>query len=137
MQTLAKRAVQSLTHHRAPPLSLDQLVHQVKDGDTALGPDILLRALEAQPDLFRVLGPWRGPWPSTLRRAVSQACATWVVGLGRGRESGGVDARLKASPTHLRRTVDERSVTDLARWLEMVREGELISWAELSPAPGA
>jgi len=60
MQTLAKRAAQSLTHHRAPPLSLDQLVHQVKDGGTALGPDIFLRALEAQPDLFRVLGPWRG-----------------------------------------------------------------------------
>lgn len=102
-----------------------------------MGPDILLRVLEARPDLFRVLDPWRGPWRSTSRRAASRACATWVVGLGRSRESGGAAARLKASPAHLRRTVDERSVKDLARWLEIEREGELISRAERSPAPGA
>jgi hypothetical protein len=57
MQTLAERAAQSLSHHRAPALPLDQLVHQVKDGGAALGPDILLRALEARPDLFWVLDP--------------------------------------------------------------------------------
>ena len=57
MQTLAERAAQSLSHHRAPALPLDQLVHQVKGGGAALGPDILLRALEARPDLFWVLDP--------------------------------------------------------------------------------
>ena len=106
-----------------------------KDGGTGLGPDILLRALEARPDLFWVLDPWRGPWRSTSRRTASRARAMWVAGLGR--ESGGTAARLKASLAHLGRTVDERSVTDLARWLGMVREGERISRAGLSPAPGA
>ena len=57
MQSLAERAAQSLAHHRAPALPLDQLVHQVTDGGAALGPDILLRALEARPDLFWVLDP--------------------------------------------------------------------------------
>jgi hypothetical protein len=77
MQTLAERAAQSLAHHPAPALSLDQLVYQMKDGGTALGPDILLRALEARPDLFRVLDQWRGPWRSTSRRTASRARAMW------------------------------------------------------------
>ena len=132
MMTIAERAAQSLAEHRPPALPLDQLVHQVKDGGAAVGPDILLRALEARPDLFRVLNPWRGPWRSVSRRAAGRARAVWVVGLARGRESGGTAARLKASLAHLGWTVDEQSVTDLARWLGMVREGE-----RLSPAPDA
>ena len=60
-----------------------------------------------------------------------------MFGLGRSRESEGAAARLKASLPHLGLTVDELSVTDLAWWLGMVCEGERISRAELSPAPGA
>ena len=135
MLTIAERAAQSLAHHRAPALPVDQLVHHVKDGGATVGPDILLRALEARPDLFRVLDPWRGPWRSASRRAAGQARTTWVVGLGRCSESEGTAARLKASLAHLGRTVDERSVTDLARWLGMVREGERFSQAGLSLTP--
>ena len=97
-----------------------------------MGPDILLRALEARPDLFRVLNPWRGPWRPESRRASGRALATWVVGFARCRESRGTAARLKASLAHLGWAVDEQSVTDLARWLGIVREGE-----RLSPAPDA
>ena len=68
MMTIAERAARSLAEHRAPALPLDQLVRQVEDGGAAVGPDILLRALEARPDLFRVLNPWRGPWRSASRR---------------------------------------------------------------------
>ena len=39
--TIAERAAQSLADHRAPALPLGQLVHQVKDGGAAVGPDIL------------------------------------------------------------------------------------------------
>ena len=137
MMTIAERAAQSLSHHRAPALPLDQLADQVKDSGAAVGPDILLRALEARPDLFRVLDPWRGPWRSASRRAAGRARATWVVGLALSRGSGGTATQLKASLVHLGRTVDEESVTDLARWLGMVHEGERLSRAGLRPEPDA
>ena len=132
MLTIAERAAQSLARHRAPALPVDQLVHQVKDSGAAVGQDILLRELKARPDLFRVLDPWRGPWRSASRRAAGEARTTWVVGLTRCGECEGTSARLKASLAHLGRTVDERSVTDLARWLGMVREEERFSGVGLS-----
>src|SRR5690606_32597969 len=91
-----------------------------------VGPAVLLRALEERPDLFRVLDPWRGPWRSGGRGPLSVraggAAARWVVPLGRATLDRDPQARLKASVVHLGRTLDERSVTDLARWLGMVRE---------------
>ena len=128
MQTLADRAAQSLAHHPSPALPLNELVHQVKLGGAVVGPDVLLRAIEGRPDLFRVLDPWRGPWRSAKPRAGTPTGVgtRWVVGLGR---VGAADAagRLKATLAHLGRTVDERSVTDLVRWLGMVQEGERLS----------
>ena len=82
-----------------------------------VGPEVLLRALEARPDQFRVLDPWRGPGER------------WVVALGCLPCDRGPAGRLRASLAHLGRTVDERSVTDLVRWLGMVREGERVSRA--------
>ena len=135
MQTLVERAAQSLAHHPAPALPLAELVHLVMEGGTVVGPDVLLRALKARPDLFRVLNPWRGPWRSASPRAGGQPRGPWVVGLGRACESGGTAARLKASLAHLGRTVDERSATDLVRWLGMIREGERLSRAGLTVRP--
>jgi hypothetical protein len=119
METLADRAAQSLTRHPAPALPIDELTEQVRGGGTAVGADVLLRALEARPDLFRVLDPWRGPWRPAARAARG---ARWVVPLGPATLDRDPSARLKASVVHLGRTLDERSVTDLARWLGMVRE---------------
>ncbi|MSR37105.1 MAG: hypothetical protein EXR95_10790 [Gemmatimonadetes bacterium] len=127
MQTLADRAAQSLAHHPAPALPLDELVHEMKLGGAVVGPDVLLRALEARPDLFRVLDPWRGPWRSASPRGGKRVGTHWVVGLGQSAREGGTAGRLKASLAQLGRTVDERSVTDLVRWLGMVREGERLS----------
>src|SRR5207253_2507021 len=55
MQTLADRAAEALARHPAPALSLDELVDQVRGDGAVVGPEVLLRALEARPDLFRVL----------------------------------------------------------------------------------
>ena len=131
METLAERAAQSLTRHPAPALPLDELSEQVRGGGPAVGAGVLLRALEARPDLFRVLDPWRGPWRPAARpdarreaerSAVEAAGTRWVVPLGRATLDRDPGARLKACVVHLGRTLDERSVTDLVRWLGMVRE---------------
>jgi hypothetical protein len=137
METLAERAAQSLIRHPAPALPIDELSEQVRGGGAAVGAGVLLRALEARPDLFRVLDPWRGPWRSVTRpdarraerSALETAGARWVVPLGRATLDRDASARLKASVVHLGRTLDERSVTDLVRWLGMVRE--------MSPERGA
>ena len=129
MQTLADRAAATLARHPAPALPLDELVDQVRDGGTVVGPDILLRALEARPDLFRVLDPWRGPWRCGSPRARCAPGPRWIVGLGPGPRVLGPASRLKASVAWLGRTVDERSALDLVRWLGMVREGERLTRA--------
>lgn len=137
MQTLADRAAETLARHPAPALSLDELVQQVRGGGTVVGPDVLLRALEARPDLFRVLDPWRGPWRRASPRSWTPAATPWVVGLGRYPRVDGPAGRLKASVAWLGRTLDDRSVLDLVRWLGMVREGERLNRAGLAPTPPA
>lgn len=129
MQTLADRAAEALARHPAPALPLDELVHQVRDGGTLVGPEVLMRALEARPDLFRVLDPWRGPWrPAARARAqAGDPWPRWVVGIGAQPRVSGAGGRLKSSVAWLGRTVDERSVVDLVRWLGMVREGDRLS----------
>jgi hypothetical protein len=135
MQTLADRAAETLARHPAPALPLDELVHQVRDGGAAVGPDVLLRALAARPDLFRVLDPWRGPWRASMRARppVEGRWPQWVVGVGPLPHAGGSAARLKASLAWLGRTLDDRSALDLVRWLGMVREGERLSRAGVQP----
>jgi hypothetical protein len=145
METLAERAAQSLTRHPAPALPIDELSEQVRGGGAMVGAGVLLRALEARPDLFRVLDPWRGPWRSATRpdarrgagerSALETAGARWVVHLGRAATDRNPGARLKASVVHLGRTLDERSVTDLVRWLGMVREMSPARAAAATPYP--
>jgi hypothetical protein len=132
MHTLADRAAETLARHPAPALPLDELVEQVRDGGTVVGPEVLLRALEARPDLFRVLDPWRGPWRCASPRSRASAgprWPRWVVGLGPYPRGAGAGGRLKSSLAWLGRTVDERSVLDLVRWLGMIREGERLTRA--------
>ena len=141
MQTLADRAAETLARHPAPALPLDELVHQVRDGGAVvIGPEVLLRALEARPDLFRVLDPWRGPWRLASMRGRLPTLGhwpQWIVGLGPQPPAGGPAARLKASLAWLGRTVDDRSVLDLVRWLGMVREGERLNRAGVRSEPPA
>lgn len=130
-------APQRASHSTALPL--DELVHQIRLGGAVVGPDVLLRALEARPDLFRVLDPWRGPWRSAIPREGTRSGigTRWVVGRGRGAAGTDTAGRLKASLAHLGRTVDDRSVTDLVRWLGMVQEGKRLGRVGLQPTPSA
>ncbi len=135
METLAQRAAQSLAYHSSPALPLQELTEEVRTGGGVVGTGVLLRALQERPDLFRLLDPWRGPWRAAPIRQSGRGMGEppaapvgerWVVPLG---PSTGYPARdplgrLKASMIHLGRTLDERSMTDLARWLAMVRESE-------------
>lgn len=139
MQTLADRAAAVLARHPAPALPLDELVDQVRGAGAVVGPEVLLRALEARPDLFRVLDPWRGPWrraPSP-HRARPVAGPRWIVGLAALPHARDAGARLKASLSWLGRTVDERSALDLVRWLGMVRESEGVTAAGAPTPPPA
>jgi len=74
METLVERATQSLSHHPSPALPLDELSEHVRHGGHVVGPGVLLRALEARTDLFRVLDPWRGPWRAAAPRP-GRTCA--------------------------------------------------------------
>lgn len=134
MHTLAEIAAAALARHPSAALPLDELVREMRASGTVVGPEVLTRALEARPDLFRVLDPWRGAWragwPSGSRAA---GRSRWVVGLRRRSGAVGPHARIEASLAWLGRRVDERSTTDLVRWLGMVREGERLSRPR--PAP--
>jgi hypothetical protein len=118
-------------------------VREVRRAGAVASPDVLLRALEARPDLFRLLDPWRGAWRHALPRRGAEDSGgigvRWVVGIRASQAREGLAARLRASLSQLALTVDERSVTDLARWMGMMREGErLLSGGLRTPgAPGA
>lgn len=136
MQTLADRAAEVLARHPAPALPLDALVDQVRGAGVFVGPEVLLRAIEARTDLFRVLDPWRGPWRCALAASRARpAGQRWVVGLARLPHAQDAGGRLKASLSWLGRTVDERSALDLVRWLGMVRESERITGAGARALP--
>ena len=128
MQTLADRAAESLAQHPSPALPLDELALEIRRAGAVASPDVLLRAIEGRPDLFRVLDPWRGAWRHVVPRRGADAPAgvgvRWVVGIRAARSGSGVAALLRASLSQLGRTVDERSVTELARWMGLMRESE-------------
>lgn len=127
MLTLTDRAAQALSRLPVPALPLDQLVQLLRQSGAVATPDVLRRALEGRPDLFRILDPWRGPW----RRSGSGVRSRWIVARTRERMSPGTEDRLLSSLTQLAATVDEGSVADLTRWLGMIRESERLAALDL------
>lgn len=142
METLVERAAQSLSHHPSPALPLDELSEHVRHGGHVVGPGVLLRALEARPDLFRVLDPWRGPWRAAAPRP-GRTCAAqppdhaldppgerWVIPLGRAtcdRDARAAQGELGPPGTHPGRALADRNgamVREMERTLARGRAGE-------------
>lgn len=133
METLADRAARCLADHPAPALTVEELGARVRAEGAAVTPEVLLRTLESNPERFRVVdpcrGPWRRVWPATRASRADRVGAEggaphsrWVVATGAPCPERDPRARLRASVAHLGRTVDERSPTDLLRWVGMLCE---------------
>lgn len=126
MDALVRSAESVLRSHAAPALRLGELLRHVRvdTGLRTLAPDRLRAALEARPDRFRVLDPWRGPW-RFVRRASAGAPGgePWVVVVGDPGDQGAAraatptpDRRLRATVRWLGLSVDADSGRAISRW---------------------
>ena len=144
MQSTTDLAVHILarTPARTLPISRLTILMGQEAGGAPLEDDLVVRALRSRPELFRLLDPWRGPW-RMLRRAGARASTLtshplggtsddpWVLLLEPPTDSE-LDPPLRMlqeSTLAAGRSVDEHSVTALARWLRMTLEE-----ADVAPA---
>jgi hypothetical protein len=93
--------------------------HQSPSG----GAEVLLREIESRPEVFRVLRPCMGPWDSRGPRLPQAVSATpWVLvraadpGWGENR----TESVLMETLREVGNSVDAKSFTALARWLQLV-----------------
>lgn len=133
MDTYLRAAECALRRSAAPALHLTDLLHEVRceTRDLSLDAARLETALQARPDLFRVLDPWRGPWRFLREPEHSEGprdLDPWVVvvsdpadGDGAGRRG---THRLSACIRWLARGVDPRSGRALARWSALALAAE-------------
>ncbi|MBW3534298.1 MAG: hypothetical protein KY453_03615 [Gemmatimonadetes bacterium] len=122
MESLAHRTALALSRHPSPAVPFGEAVRLARATGMPVTEAVLLRSLRAEPELFRVLAPWREPW------ATSPA-EPWLVPLqGDDRDSTAPASlrRLRTSLVWLGRTVDDRSKSAMARWFSLVREAERV-----------
>lgn len=164
MVSLIERAALVLSRQSVAALPLAELVRLLAESGAPASRSVLLRALVAEPERFRVLKPlgvlaraesgvggargtpgrgvvaderacWRGP--------VRDAEEVWVLSgpraASRTAEERAVLRRLRATLVGLGWAVDATSARDLSRWAGMVLEGERLRRAlspdQRAPAP--
>lgn len=137
MQSTVDLAVHILarTPARTLPIShLSDLIQQ-ETGGAGVERELVVQAVRARPNLFRMLDPWRGPWRVSGRMGPNASAFTssqlggvadepWVLLLEPPTDSA-LDPPLRMlqeSTLAAGRRVDEHSVTALARWLRMSLE---------------
>jgi len=81
--------------------------------------------LEAYPDRFRLLDPWRGPWRTLARDVGAHAVDidVWVVATsepGGAPEGARTVLKLRESVRWLGRGIDPRSPGEVSRWYALV-----------------
>jgi hypothetical protein len=122
MHPIATFAEGALREHTHPALRLRELVdlviHRV---DRSVDGRRLRAILEAYPDRFRILDPWRGPWRSVLGADGDGAltCDVWVIAVAPPAPPPGgppVAAKLRETVRWIGRGVDPRSHRDVSRW---------------------
>lgn len=131
MEHVMSAAEQILRTSGAPALRLGALLDELRTatGERTLQAPRLRSLLEARPDRFRVLDPWRGPWRSMGRPDGTQPGEPWVVAvrdLGDGAGAvGGPRAirRIRESVRWLGVALDASSARCVARWHGLVLEG--------------
>lgn len=144
MEPLADRAARAAHRHPAAALPLGELARLVQESGTRVSHHVLLRALAADPERFRIVDPWRGPWArlaadrgaSRRRRRPNPTIPDLVDGPRVVPRSGSVAwspgaagpavTRLRQSLIRLGWKVDDASPVDLARWYRLVLEGRRV-----------
>lgn len=123
MDPIASCAERTLRRSPHPALTLSELLEAVSEShDRALDPGRLRAILEAYPDRFRILEPWRGRWGGTTRALVAregpgQAWVVVVTEPDRPPDGAGPAAiTLRESVRWLARGVDARSPVEVNRW---------------------
>lgn len=131
MEHILSAAEQILRNSGAPALRLSALLDELlaTTGTRALDGPRLRSLLEARPDRFRILDPWRGPWRFVGRGADAPPGEPWVVvvrdlGDGAGTPGGhGVLRMVRESVRWLGLNLDARSPRRVMRWEGLVLEG--------------
>src|SRR5688572_12431914 len=122
MNPIAAFAESTLRQHPHPALRLRELLELVAERvDRTLDGPRLRGILEAYPDRFRILDPWRGPWRTALARdhAGSPALDVWIVAVGDSTDppqGAPVAIKLRESVRWLGRGIDPRSPRCVSRW---------------------
>jgi len=123
MDPIASYAEHTLRRSEHPALKLSELLESVSEVvDRTLDAGRLRAILEAYPDHFRLLEPWRGPWrtPNGTLMAKEAAVETWVVAVtdpeGTPDGAGPAAVQLRESVRWLARGVDARSPSEVSRW---------------------
>ncbi len=130
MEHILSAAEQVLRNSGAPALRLSALLDELvtTTGTRMLDGPRLRSLLEARPDRFRILDPWRGPWRFVNRRAETSS-DPWVVVVRDLGDGPGVAAdprvirRVRESVRWLGLTLDARSPRQVSRWEGLVLEG--------------
>ena len=152
MLQVLERASAALQRQSVAALSIGELTRHVRESGTPISQTVLLRALAAEPDRFRVLRPWRtltrrgrtavernGGIRRSGEDVTSEQYAmgwdteeAWIlpfVGPGPDRSSPTERKalrRLRSSLVGLGWALDATSSRDLSRWAGMVLEGETL-----------
>lgn len=131
MNAILAAAEAILHRHPAPALRMADLLARLQtDGpDPRLRSGRLRRLLERDPDRFRVLDVWRGPWRPLRERTdpdeMDRSC--WVAVVSENRDPPGGDvvaARMRESVRWLARRLDVRSLHEVTRWYRLALADE-------------
>lgn len=132
MEYVLSAAEQILRNAGVPALRISRLLREIQastPGTRTLDTSGLRTLLEASPDRFRVLDPWRGPWRlvATSDGEGADAHEPWVVVVrdhGDGAAAGGhrVVRRLHGSVRWLALNLDPLSARSVVRWNGLLLE---------------
>jgi hypothetical protein len=128
MQPLAERAAAVVRRLSGPAVPLPELVRLLRESGIPVSGSVLLRALAAEPERFRVLEPCRALRRAGRLDAPSWDALTWVVPAAAPEPRDPPDPqrpalrKLRTSLVRLGWQVDPHSSTDVARWFGMVLE---------------
>jgi hypothetical protein len=132
MQPLVDRAAAVVNRIGRSAVPTGEVVRLLRESGVAVSESVLLRSLNADPERFRVIEPWRA-----LRGAHALGApaggTTWIVPARSAARDAGVSPRrpalerLHATLLALGWRLDRSSATDVARWFGMVLEAERLS----------
>jgi hypothetical protein len=131
MEHVLSAAEQILRASGAPALRLNALLDELHatTGERSLQAPRLRALLEGNPDRFRVLDPWRGPWRPVAREPGPGRGEPWVVAVRDHADGTGAYAaprlilRIRECVRWLGLDLDAASVRRVVRWEGMLVEG--------------